>query len=95
MMAFAVIGPDAASLDRATEAMIRMWGAPSGVSLEQYRDGLRQRGMIVGGKQEVIDALGALAKEGLQEIQLQHFMFDDDTVPEFLASDIAPAVKDL
>lgn len=88
MMAFAVIGPTSADLDRATERMMKMWGAPSSSSLEQYREGLKARGMIVGGAQDVIDALGAYAERGLQEVQLQHFNFDDDSVPEFLAADV-------
>ena len=95
MMAFAAIGPDQASLDRATETIMGMFGAPSGTTNEQFREGLKQRGAIVGGKEEVVDALGALAREGMEEVQLQHFMFDDDTVPEFLASDVAPAVRGL
>jgi F420-dependent oxidoreductase-like protein len=94
MMAFAVIGPDAASIDRATETVMGMFGAPQGTTLEQFREGMKARGMIVGGKSEVVDALGALAKEGVQEVQLQHFSFDDDTVPEFLASDVASALRD-
>lgn len=95
MMAFAVIGPDTATIDRSTEKVIEFWGAKPGVSLEEYRQSLRKRGIIVGNKQEVIDALGALAREGVEEVQLQHFMFADDTVPEFLAREIAPAVQSL
>lgn len=95
MMAFAVIGPTPADLDRATERMMKMWGAPAGSTLEQYRDGLRARGMIVGGAQDVIDALGRYAERGLQEVQLQHFNFDDDSVPEFLAADVMEQVRAL
>jgi F420-dependent oxidoreductase-like protein len=95
MMTFAVIGPDAASLDRATERMMGMWGAPAGTSPEQYRVGLRARGMIVGGKDEVLDACGKYARLGMNEIQFQHFNFDDDTVPEFLAADVAGAAAAL
>lgn len=93
MMTFAVIGPDEHSLDRATERMMGMWGAPTGTTPAQYRETLRARGMIVGGKQEVVDACGRYSELGMGEIQFQHFNFDDDTVPEFLAHDVAPAVK--
>ena len=95
MMTFAVIGPDAASLDRATERMMGMWGAPAGASPADYRETLKKRGMIVGGKAEVVDACGRYAALGMQEIQFQHFNFDDDTVPEFLAAEVAPAVAGL
>lgn len=95
MMTFAVIGPDAASLDRATERMMQMWGAPAGTSPADYRETLRKRGMIVGGKSDVVEACAKYAAAGMQEIQFQHFNFADDTVPEFLAADVAPAVATL
>ncbi len=91
MMTFAVIGPDAASLDRATERMMSMWGARPGTSPEEYRETLRARGMIVGGKEDVLEALGKYAAHGLEEVQFQHFNFGDDTVPEFLAGEISGA----
>jgi F420-dependent oxidoreductase-like protein len=95
MMTFAVIGPDERTLDRATERMMTMWGARPGTTPAEYRAGLRARGMIVGGKEEVVEALGRYAALGLQEVQFQHFLFDDDTVPEYLAAEIAPAAKGL
>lgn len=95
MMTFAVIGPDERSLDRATERMMNMWGARPGTSPAEYRETLRARGMIVGGKEDVLEALGRYAAHGLQEVQFQHFNFDDDTVPEFLASDVAPAAANI
>ena len=95
MMTSAGIGPDAASLDRATERMMGMWGAPAGASPADYRETLKKRGMIVGGKAEVVDACGRYAALGMEEIQFQHFNFDDDTVPEFLAAEVAPAVAGL
>lgn len=95
MMTFAVIGPDEKSLDRATERMMSMWGARPGTTPAEYRDTLRARGMIVGGKEDVLEALGRYAAHGLQEVQFQHFNFDDDTVPEFLASEVAPAAANI
>jgi F420-dependent oxidoreductase-like protein len=95
LMTFAVIGPDERSLDSATGRMMQMWGAPAGTKLADYREVLRGRGMMVGGKDEVLQVLGKYAELGLQEVQFQHFSFDDDTVPEFLAAEIAPAAKSL
>lgn len=95
MMTFAVIGPDEKSLDRATERMMNMWGARPGTTFAEYRESLRNRGMIVGGKEDVLEALGRYAEHGLQEVQFQHFDFDDDTVPEFLASEVAPAAASI
>jgi hypothetical protein len=51
--------------------------------------------MIVGGTGEVVDRLGRLAELGVEEMQLQHFDFESDTVPEYLAAEIAPQVRDL
>ncbi len=95
LMTFAVIGPDEATLDRATLRMMSMWGAPAGTTPAQYREGLRARGMIVGGRDAILAALEQYARHGLQEVQFQHFLFDDDTVPEFLAAEVAPAARAL
>jgi F420-dependent oxidoreductase-like protein len=95
MMGFAVVGPDDDTLDRATRRVMSMFGAPAGTSPADFRVGLRQRGMIVGGASEVVEALGRLAEAGLQEFQFQHFDFASDVVPEFLASRVAPQVRAL
>ncbi|HXU23754.1 MAG TPA: hypothetical protein VN697_06975 [Tepidiformaceae bacterium] len=42
-----------------------------------------------------METLGQLAELGMQEVQFQHFNFDDDAVPEFLAAELAPKVKGL
>ena len=93
MMAFAIVGPTQADLDHATRRLMSMWGVPEGTSTEQYRQGARARGLIVGTTDEVVDTLGKLGDLGLQEVQFQHFNFDDDAVPEYLAAEIAPRVK--
>jgi alkanesulfonate monooxygenase SsuD/methylene tetrahydromethanopterin reductase-like flavin-dependent oxidoreductase (luciferase family) len=103
MMAFAVVGPDTHSLDVATGAVMRMFGggrpasgeAHDSATLAAFRETLKARGMIVGTTGEVLDILGRYAALGLQEIQFQHFNFDDDAVPEYLAAEIAPRAKGL
>ena len=94
MMAFAVVGPNQAAIDAATRRVQSMFGGAS-QSPEQWRAGAKARGMIVGGTEEVIDALGRLAALGVQEVQFQHFSFDSDEVPEYLAAEIAPKVRAL
>jgi hypothetical protein len=89
-MAFAVVGPDEPTLDRMSERMMSILGAPRGTTPAQFRDGLRERGMLVGRASEVIDRLGEYARLGLQEVQMQHFDFDSDVVPEYLAAEVAP-----
>lgn len=90
LMTFGVIGPNEAALDAATERVISMWGARPGTSLADYRQSLRERGMIVGTTDEVIDTLGRYAELGLGEVDFQHFNFDSDEVPEYIAAEIAP-----
>jgi F420-dependent oxidoreductase-like protein len=95
MMAFAVLGPDEATLDRGTRRIMQLWGAPQGTSPADYRAGMRSRGLLAGGTEEIVDTLGRLADQGLEEIDLQHLDFDDDTVPEYIAAELAPRVRDL
>lgn len=92
MMAFAIVGPTEADLDHASRRLMSMWGVPEGTSTAQYREGAKARGLIVGTTDEVVNTLGRLGESGLQEVQFQHFNFDDDAVPEYLASEVAPRV---
>ena len=95
MMAFALVAPDATGLERATERLMGMFGAPAGMSPADFRQASKARGIISGTTGEVVDILGHLGELGLQEVQFQHFNFDDDSVPEFLAAELAPRVKPL
>lgn len=95
MMTFAVLGPDEETLDRGTRRLMGMWGAREGMAPAEYRAGMRQRGLLAGGTDEIVDTLGKLADEGLEEIDFQHFDFDDDTVPQYIAADLMPQVRDL
>ena len=95
MMAFAIVGPTQADIDHATKRLMSMWGVPASTSLADYRAGAKARGLIAGNTDEVVDTLGRLGELGLQEVQFQHFNFDDDSVPEYLAAEIIPRVKSL
>ena len=95
MMVFGVVGGSEADLDAATKRVMSMFGAPSGTDMAEFRVGLKARGMISGSTDEVVDQLGRLAELGLEEVQFQHFNFDSDSVPEYLAAEIAPQVRDL
>lgn len=95
MMAFAILGPDQAAIDNATRTIMTMFGAPAGMSLEDFRRAARARGLIVGNTEEVVDTLGRLAELGVSEVQLQHFDFWSDDVPEYIAAEIVPRVRGL
>jgi len=95
MMAFGIVGPTEQDLDAASERLMGMFGARPGTTPAEFREGAKARGLIVGGTDEVVDTLGRLGELGLQEVQFQHFNFDSDAVPEYLASEIAPQAKGL
>ena len=92
MMTFAFVGPDDATIERNMDRFPRMAGIGA---LEARKAAVRERGQPAGGAEEVIDHLGRLAELGFSEVQFQHLDFHDDTVPEFLASDVAPKVQGL
>lgn len=95
MMAFALVAPDAEGLERATRRLMGMFGSPPGMSPADFRQASKARGIISGPTDEVVDTLGQLARLGLGEVEFQHFNFDDDSVPEYLATELAPKVKGL
>lgn len=95
MMTFGVVGPNEKALDAATVRVMGMWGAPAGTSPADYRQTLKKRGMIVGSTDEVIQILGRYRELGLDEIDFQHFNFDSDEIPDYLAAEIAPRAKKL
>ncbi len=72
----------------------RMFGG-QGRSLDDFLTEFKAMGRLAGGSDETVDALGRLAEAGVAEVQFQHFMFDRDDVPEFLARDVAPQVANI
>ena len=94
MMVFGIVGGTEADLDASSRRVMSMFGSPAGTTPAQFREGMKARGMVCGSTDEVVDQLGRLAELGLEEMQFQHFTFDSDSVPEYLASEIAPRVKD-
>jgi alkanesulfonate monooxygenase SsuD/methylene tetrahydromethanopterin reductase-like flavin-dependent oxidoreductase (luciferase family) len=95
MMVFGMVGPTPGHIERALRVRGRMFGMPADADLQTFQKTLRERGSIVGGTDEIVDALGRLAEHGLEEVQFQHFDFDSDDVPEYLARDVAPQVANL
>ena len=90
MMLFHAVGPPELREAGGRFAQ-RMFGA-AGEPLEDFLRGFRERGALVGGADEIVDTIGQLAEAGLAEIQFQHFLFERDDVPQFLAEEVAPQV---
>jgi len=94
MMTFGLIGPQSL-IDRGTERLMGMFAPGQDLPADEFRAGFAARGAIVGGTDEIVDTLGQFAEQGIQEIQFQHFFFENDEIPEYLAADIAPQVASL
>lgn len=90
MMMFHAVGPPEL-VEAGGKFAQGMFGGP-GQSLDEFLTAFRANGRLVGGVDETVDALGKLAEAGVAEVQFQHFLFDRDDVPEFLARDVAPQV---
>jgi len=93
MMVFAIVGPSEADLDASTRRVMGMFGAGRATTPAEFREGVRARGLIVGGREEVVEAVGRFAEMGVSELQFQHFTFESDDVPEYLAAEIVPRVR--
>lgn len=90
MMLFHAVGP-AEVRDAGGRFVQRIFGQPDQPP-EEFLSSFRTRGALVGETDEIVDTMGRLAEAGLAEIQFQHFMFDRDDVPRFLAEEVAPLV---
>ena len=55
-----------------------------------FREQSAAQGGIVGGTDELVEALGKLGSLGVSEVQVQHFLFDEDDIPTWLAEEVAP-----
>ncbi len=60
---------------------------------EQDADALRERGVIVGTGQEVVDQLSALVEAGLERFMLQWMDLDDIDRMESMAKDVLPHIQ--
>lgn len=95
MMVFALIGPTPAAMDAATQRVMEIFPPPHTMSLPEYREWAKTQGMVAGRTEEAVDQIGRLADLGLHEIQFQHYHFDKDDVPAYLAAEILPKVASL
>jgi len=91
MMTFGLVGPDEKSVARAAEIASHTIGR--GLDGKGLLAAAGARGLIHGTKDQVIEQIGKLAELGISEIEFQHMDFYNDEIPEFLAQEIAPAVK--
>ena len=87
----APIGGTRADLDEATRRVMELLPPPAPMSLEEFRAGLKSRGAIGGGSEEIVDRLGQLADSGVDEV----IFVDAPGVMDFLEADVVPKVAKL
>jgi alkanesulfonate monooxygenase SsuD/methylene tetrahydromethanopterin reductase-like flavin-dependent oxidoreductase (luciferase family) len=95
MKVFGLMGPNKQTLHDVTQRFKDSNPANQSTSIEEFQARSRDRGMIVGQTEEVVDRLGQLAELGLEEVEFEHLNYDSDEGPRYLASDIAPKVAGL
>ena len=95
MMVLGLMGPNKQTLHDVTQRFKDSNPANQSTSIEEFTARSRDRGMIVGQTEEVVDRLGQLAELGLEEVEFEHLNYDSDEGPRYLASDIAPKVAGL
>ena len=88
MMLFTIAGPTPSHVDRVTEWMMTVRGVDG--DPDAFRAASAEQGLIVGGTGELVEALGRLEALGVSEVQVEHFFFDDDEIPIWLAQEVAP-----
>ena len=95
MMIFGFVGRNPAEVERVGRHAMSLFAPGQELGEAALEAFARQRGMLVGTTDAVVDQLGQLARLGLQEAVFQHFDFDSDELPESLAAELAPRVKSL
>ncbi len=89
MLVHVLTGPDEAAIDRVRPAAMELMGTPEWSSREMVQ-AAEAEGMLVGNAEQVVDKLGPLSELGVQEVELQHYDFESDEVPEYIAAEVAP-----
>ncbi|MEL7156477.1 MAG: LLM class flavin-dependent oxidoreductase [Actinomycetota bacterium] len=94
MLLFATIGPSPAHEAEALRrylAMISPEGRPTTLEAAVAAG----RGPWRGSVEQLVDHVGRLAQLGLGEVVFEHFCHEDDAVPEWLAAEVVPALRQL
>ena len=94
MLVHVVTGPTQEAIDRVARAGRDLLGASEWTSRDTIQEAESQ-GMLVGMADMVVDELGPLAEMGVEEVQFQHYDFNSDEAPEYIASEIMPELDRL
>ena len=94
MLAHVITGPDQAAIDRVKPHAMKLMGAPEWSSRDNVQDA-ESEGTLIGNAEQIVERLAQLANLGVQEVELQHYDFASDEVPEYIAAEIMPLVQTL
>jgi alkanesulfonate monooxygenase SsuD/methylene tetrahydromethanopterin reductase-like flavin-dependent oxidoreductase (luciferase family) len=94
MLIFATIGPDGDQEAKALQRFLDMMAPEgSGITLE---DAIAAgHGPWRGSVEQLVDHVGQLRDLGLDEVVFEHFCTEEDTIPEWIATDVKPALEAL
>lgn len=95
MMILGIVGRTPAQVERAGRHTMSIFAPDQEFTFEEIVSLAKRRGMLVGTTDEVVDQLASLAQLGLQDAVFEHFDFDSDELPEYLAAEIVPRVRNL
>ena len=95
MTTIGFVGATDEEVEAATLTQMQRTPPPGNPTPAEYRAAMREGGAIMGAAGEVVDQLGRLAEEGLDEVQFVYFDLTTDSLPAFLASEVLPQVADL
>ncbi len=95
MTTIGFVGATDEEVEAATLTQMQRTPPPGNPTPAEYRAALREGGAIMGTAGEVVDHLGWLAEEGLDEVQFVYFDLTSDSLPAFLAKEVLPQVSTL
>ena len=91
MMVFGLAGPTAAVRDRVTARVMELNGVDGDPAAFRGRGGRRTAGASAG-QTSSSSGWARWANLGLREVQVEHFLYDEDDIPTWLAEEVAPQV---
>ncbi len=90
-----LIGRDREELEARVRRLAEVMPALGDLAPGDALRALRERGVLVGVPDEVVDRMRPLAEAGVDLFMLQHFLLDDVDHLELLASKVMPAVAEM
>lgn len=92
MLLFATIGPDKRTEDLSLDRFLTMM-SPEGRKITLADAVAAGNAPWRGSVEQLVDHVGQLGDLGLDEVVFEHICHDEDTVPEWLASEVVPRLS--